>query len=108
MWVKTGLDCGFDSAPTLDEVMLSILEHQPQWSIYADNYNAEIARRAYIGGGLYPYGFASGPLYWPNSPMSPDCYEWNDRKWKGSAPTSPAWTECGKDICTECDSFESA
>ena len=30
-WVKTGLKCGFDAAPTHEELMMQILNREPLW-----------------------------------------------------------------------------
>lgn len=30
------------------------------------------------------------------------CYLWNNKKWKGVAPTNPVATECGGTVCTLC------
>merc|ERR1712183_128783 len=31
-----------------------------------------------------------------------DCYDWNKREWKGSAPKNPVRTVCGLPICIPC------
>lgn len=33
-WVKPGLQCGFDAAKTLDEMMVDIIQAEPDWSAY--------------------------------------------------------------------------
>ena len=33
-WVKTGLECGFDTAKTLDEVMVELFTETPDLSQY--------------------------------------------------------------------------
>lgn len=33
-WVKPGLECGIDSSPAADELMLNLLSRQPLWSDY--------------------------------------------------------------------------
>ena len=30
------------------------------------------------------------------------CFEWNNKRWVGTAPAHPAWTECGLTTCTPC------
>lgn len=33
-WIKSGLECGFDAAPTSDEIMITIFNTEPNWSNY--------------------------------------------------------------------------
>lgn len=43
-WIKSGLKCGFDAAPTHDEIMLKIFNTEPNWSNYeADTTNTKKA-----------------------------------------------------------------
>ena len=36
-WIKTGLECGFDAAPTYEELMIDLLSREPLWSDYVEN-----------------------------------------------------------------------
>jgi hypothetical protein len=36
-WVNSGKKCGYDTAPTYDEVMVSLFDHQPLWSDYGQS-----------------------------------------------------------------------
>ena len=40
----------------------------------------------------------------PETPSATEeeCFSWNDQMWAGVAPTWPAWTVCGLDVCTPC------
>ena len=38
--------------------------------------------------------------------LSPDCFMWNGKGWKGPAPSQPAPTECGLKTCLPCSSSE--
>ena len=33
-----------------------------------------------------------------------DCFEWNEKTWKGTKPSSPVSTVCGLNTCTSCPS----
>jgi len=54
------------------------------------------------GGGEYP---TVDPVPEPEPVPEPsqECFEWNQQMWQGVAPTNPAWTVCGLDVCTPCD-----
>jgi hypothetical protein len=50
LWTQNGEECGIDAAPTMDEVMLAIFEHQPKWSDYKPNLaNTKLAKLMYEG-----------------------------------------------------------
>ena len=43
-WSKSGIRCGFDAAPTKDEIMLKIFDTEPNWNNYeAENANTQKA-----------------------------------------------------------------
>jgi hypothetical protein len=33
-WMKPGVDCGYDAALTLDEIMMKVFDHEPWWPDY--------------------------------------------------------------------------
>jgi hypothetical protein len=43
-WKKTGIKCGYDAAPTYEELMLQVFARQPYWSDY--NYYSGNTQRA--------------------------------------------------------------
>lgn len=85
-WVKTGLECGFDAAKTLDEVMIGIFETVPDWNVYGGlgKYGTNEAYKLYYGGSDMPYGTIVNPLVWSYSEWQtvyydpPGCFSWND------------------------------
>ena len=57
-WVKPGLECGFDTAKTLDEVMVEQFLELPDLSQYGGvekSNNAQL-RNLFYGGSSLPYG----------------------------------------------------
>lgn len=62
-WVKSGLKCGFDAAPTHEELMINLLARQPLWSDYNQNSaNTQRVKKLFTGGGDLPWGTLVGTL----------------------------------------------
>jgi len=69
-WVKPGIECGFDTAKTLDEVMVDIFKEIPDFSIYGGIQkagNARLRQLFYGGAGSVPYGNLVDGLNWDYS-----------------------------------------
>jgi hypothetical protein len=62
-WVKSGLSCGFDAAPTHEELMVQVFARQPLWSDYKENsVNTQRVKKMFTGGGDLPWGTLVGDL----------------------------------------------
>jgi hypothetical protein len=55
-WEKTGKECGYDAAPTYEELMIDLLSRQPLWSDYKENSgNTQRMKDLFVESDL-PYG----------------------------------------------------
>ena len=57
-WVKSGQECGFDAAPTAEEIIIKILDTEPNWQNYVpESTNTKKAIGFYQEKGFdWPYG----------------------------------------------------
>ena len=55
-WMDPGSTCGFQAAPTYDELMISVFEHEPLWEDYQRFHDNTINTR-----GLYRKLFSNFP-----------------------------------------------
>ena len=87
-WKKPGVDCGYDAALTLDEVMVKIFDHEPWWPHYKKGENQKYFKAMFQGDdkevtpfnpGDVIYGTLAaeengGYMNWPNNKgWNPDC-----------------------------------
>jgi hypothetical protein len=67
-WVKSGITCGFDAAPTFDEIIIKVLSTEPNWNNYE---GATVNTRKAIGfyrdeGFDWPYGIITESVRFDN------------------------------------------
>ena len=48
-WKKPGVDCGYDAALTLDEVMVRVLDKEPWWPHYGNGENIKYFKAMFQG-----------------------------------------------------------
>lgn len=66
-WMKPGLDCGMDAAPTADELFLTMIETKPDFLEYVyDDTATKYARYFFEASDHFPMGFLTGPLTFGN------------------------------------------
>ena len=62
-WMKPGVECGIDAAPTADELFLTMIETKPDFTDYDyDHEGTKYAREFFETSGHFPVGFLTGPL----------------------------------------------
>lgn len=62
-WLKSGLRCGYDAAPTQDEVMVSVFDTEPDWYQFAPATSKTIRAAAlFQDESNLPSGPITGPL----------------------------------------------
>jgi hypothetical protein len=62
-WVKSGLRCGYDAAPTQDEIMVAVFDTEPDWYEFApETSKTQRASMLFLENSNLPSGPITGPL----------------------------------------------
>jgi hypothetical protein len=73
-WVKSGTTCGFDAAPTYDEIMISVFDRAPYWNDYlAGSTNTKRMKMLYVRATTVlslPWGAITGPIHFNRKDIS--------------------------------------